>query len=1265
MRRTACLIALGSILAAAAARAPATETEHQGFSILPAPGAVKIDGRADDWALSGGVFVCNDVESFRDQFAVWFHAMWDEKNLYVLARWIDHTPLNNRGSTAGDMGFNGDCLQFRVITGYEKPHERVAHFTCWKGSDGRDLVNITYGRDFKGGGHRDARDAGAQQAFEVWPDGKGYTQEIAVPWALLTADGKAPRDEGVVLTVEPNFSAPAGRLTIKDLFRPGVAPDRIFTFRAYRNWSPAALEAKVAPEPRPVRLSDGREFPVAMVEGLLKVDWAGLIASDEPEGFKKITYRLPADGYVSLVIRNADGAVVRQLLTQAFKTAGEHTVLWDGLTTGFVRAPGDPVAPGTYSWEAIHHPGVELHLRGWACAGGNKPWDGGAGRGGWGGDHGVPSSVAADADSVYLGWTGAEAGKAVVAVDLEGKVRWRQTRGGMGGAGSVAALDGVVYVIDHGKVLYRLAAKTGAYVPWEGKSVADMDVIAPVAEGDARPKEANSLAADAGRVFVSYYDAGLVAVLDAKTGELRGKLSVARPVDLKARGGKLYVLSAYDAVLEMDADGRGARTLVSGLKSAHALAVAADGTLYVAVREPDHQVRVFGPDGKPRGTLGRPGGRATRGPWTPEGVFNVRGLGLDARGRLWVMEEDKTPQRISLWSPADGTLLREFCGPTHYGASGGAINPLDPMVLVGEGCEWRIDPASGEACITGVIERGVAGAAKFMVANEGRLYLATFKHRKLQGGGADFDVFQRLGEGDYRLLARFDSFERKLWSDLNGDGEMQDDEVQTLPEHLNVGGYYCWSHGMGDDLSLYGVLRGTGAVHVPLAGFAPGGAPRWDLAKIRKLPVVEAGSIPYPSCDGELLLIQGRGAWHGERWVCLETATGKVCWTYPNPFSGVHGSHRAPPPEAGLIRGAFGVVGTGKLPPPLGRFWIINTNKGEWHVLSEGGFYVTRLFQGDLLRVRWPDAAAPGARLDHVPPGSGEEDFGGSATQAPDGRVFLQTGKTSLWNVELVGLGAVASAGSGQVEITPQDAVEAARLQGEQRQRAAGTPQLAVKRGTPKLSGKMDADFRGMATVSFGRQWPIKAAIAWDERNLYLAWDVKDPTPWVNGADAPEYMYARGDTVDFQLGTDPKAKAGRSEAVKGDLRLSIGPFGGEPTAVVYRKVADEKHPKTFSSGVVAEYVMDSVRVLADAQVKVVTRKDGYTVEAAIPLAALGLRPETGLRLRGDFGATHGNPAGVRTALRTHWSNKATGLVSDEVFELRMEPARWGELLLED
>jgi hypothetical protein len=162
-------------------------------------------------------------------------------------------------------------------------------------------------------------------------------------------------------------------------------------------------------------------------------------------------------------------------------------------------------------------------------------------------------------------------------------------------------------------------------------------------------------------------------------------------------------------------------------------------------------------------------------------------------------------------------------------------------------------------------------------------------------------------------------------------------------------------------------------------------------------------------------------------------------------------------------------------------------------------------------------------------------------------------------------------------------------------------------------------------------------------------------------------MYALGDTVDFQIGTDPEADSKRDKPALGDLRLSIGNLGGKPSAVIYRPVAKEKAPKKFFSGVWRDGVeYDSVLTLTDARIEVTVDEAGkrYLVEAAIPLAALGLKPAAGLTLGGDFGATFGDAAGKDTLLRSHWNNQATGIVADEVDELRIDPGNWGRIIFE-
>ena len=1275
--RRAFLWIAGGFLAAilAAGSLQATETEHLGMQVLPATGKVVIDGAFADWDLTGGILACSDVENLRDQYSMWFHAMYDGENLYLLARWKDPAPLNNPG-VQGDMGFQGDCLQVRTLTTDGAGKARIAHWDCWKYREGGDVVSVQYGQKFNEGKIADTKREGVQQAFAADADGKGYVQEIAIPWKLLTAN-KEPLAAGgrMVMTLEPNFTAGAiGRVTMKDIFKPGVTIDRVFTFQGPTCWGYATLEQAGKLAPRPVRLADGREFPVAMEGGLPVVNWTGLIKTRQLTGFKPLRFTMPFDGYVSLNLFAPDGTVVRQLLTCGFFAKGEHEVEWDGLTTPYWRTPGEPVAPGEYSWKAIAHPGIGLRLRGWACNGGSAPWDSSP-TSNWGGDHGVPSACTTDGEKVYLGWTGAEAGKALLACDLQGKVQWKHTNGGIGGAEVVAVDGGIVYVNDGGKLIYRLDAKTGNYVSWQGTDspqlpIGDIWQKNATTAGKNLPNRIEGLDARGGKIFISCAAAngpGYLAVLDGATGAVQKLIDIEQPGFIRAVSDDVvYVVRNQQDVVAVNPQSGAVKPVVTGLDGATGVNADAEGRLYVSVRRKVQQVLVFTADGKPAGAIGRAGGRPAVGPFVQDGVLNPAGLVVDRDGKLWVAEGNQTPPRFSVWQARagaerkEGEFLKEFFGPTHYGASGGAINPRDPFVMAGEGCEWRIDPQNGRGECLGTFEEKLHSAAVYAEGSNGRLYLVTAK-----AGNHDFIkrlvIHERLGDGKFarRGTIAADPKEKKtvFWADANGDEQEQPDELATHPAALTMAGYIGWSLNMNGDLTLF-----ANGLEFKVAEFTPCGAPRYDVASPRTLASFAAGALPTP--DKRRLV-----AVDAKYFTCFDAASGKTLWTYPNTFSGVHGSHAAPPPEDGLIRGAFGLVGNAVLPTPVGGIWAVNGNIGEWHLLTEEGFYLTRLFQGDAFKVQWPDQAVPGAILDNVPPGLGGEDFGGSMRQSTDGKVFIQAGKTALWNVEVTGLDTIQQLPGGKVTISAADVKLAETFREKQLQVVDGNRKYVVKKATVAFTGNLDADFKGLGKAEkpvFEKQAGsrVRIALARDDANLYVGWEVQDESPWVNGADAPEFMYARGDTVDLQLGTDPAADSKRREPAKGDLRISIGNFRGEPTAVVYRKVADEKKPKVFSSGVVKEYPMDSVGVLPDAQVvaKVDAKGKRYVVEAAIPLAALGLTLKDGLTLRGDFGATHGDKSGTDTLLRTHWNNQSTGLVNDEVFELKMEPANWGELL---
>ena len=255
--------------------------------MLPAPGAVTVDGQTNDWDLSGGIFISDSVETQRDTIAVWMHAMADAQNLYLLARFNDTTPLNNPGQTIADYGFAGDSLQVRFAFDQGTPDARISHWTNWKGQDGRSVMDVVYGQRFNEGAIKDAQTQGAQQSFKINADGKGYVQEIAIPWKLLTKNGQMPAiGSSFSMTFEPNFTVGAteSRMSIKGNFKPGIVPDRVFTFQGPGSWGPANMEAKGNLAPHPVRLSDTRLFPVHDENGVPVVNWDGLVQGARTDG---------------------------------------------------------------------------------------------------------------------------------------------------------------------------------------------------------------------------------------------------------------------------------------------------------------------------------------------------------------------------------------------------------------------------------------------------------------------------------------------------------------------------------------------------------------------------------------------------------------------------------------------------------------------------------------------------------------------------------------------------------------------------------------------------------------------------------------------------------------------------------------------------------------------------------------------------------------------------------------------------------------------
>jgi len=255
--------------------------------------------------------------------------------------------------------------------------------------------------------------------------------------------------------------------------------------------------------------------------------------------------------------------------------------------------------------------------------------------------------------------------------------------------------------------------------------------------------------------------------------------------------------------------------------------------------------------------------------------------------------------------------------------------------------------------------------------------------------------------------------------------------------------------------------------------------------------------------------------------------------------------------------------------------------------------------------------------------------------------------------------------------VVARQALDAARLE----QKIARLPYVD---GAPTIDGGLN-DWPEDAFVIIHDYWMrgahlskfityAKGALAYDDKNLYVAAWTLDENGLKNAGDDKTMLFKSGDALDIALGTDPKADPKRRSPGEGDLRILISMVKGQPKAILYRfKVADAAGEKrvTFKSPV-GQTDVDEVTEITGAEIKIKPsmHKDGggWDLEAAIPWAQLGVpAPRVGERLRGDIGILQSDQNGVKTVGRLYWAGKSQTVVSDAPSEARATPSLWGDL----
>lgn len=729
--------------------------------------------------------------------------------------------------------------------------------------------------------------------------------------------------------------------------------------------------------------------------------------------------------------------------------------------------------------------------------------------------------------------------------------------------------------------------------------------------------------------------------------------------------GELFGVSGT-SIIKIDPSGKGSSPVVTDLEKPSDLAFDSAGNLYVFDGSPQRsQIRVYDQSGKFVRTVGKPGGFQV-GPWDPERLGNVSDIDIDGQGQLWVVEQQYYPKRITVWS-TDGTFKKELLGNTAYGG-GGTLNPWDKTQLFYRSLEFELDWKTGKSRLKNLTSLTGTDAGDLPIRIGGRQYLVTrpeFAFRNCAiiylydkdrlklaaaiGKGSEFAPLKRP-EMISALGGKSLSETTFVWSDHNGNGEVEPDEVKTSTRTAETPGLTP----VNRDLSVQ-----AGPTLYVVKEFLPGGVPVYEEKQNPQL----VGRLQHKLDDGSFFRIGSSKFKDG-----VARADGSLKWTYPNEGDPIgQAINSAKPWHRSQVVAQFGVVGHDTAPAgDLGEFVVLHTNVGGWTVYTADGLLVGPVFRDlrDPQAVPWSmQEHQRGMTLENIT--AGQEHFSGYVCRTfEDGKIYAVAGHNHISVVELPGLNE-ARRYQGTITVTPEDIRQAQAwdVQHEQESVYARAPVVDCFRAreTPVLDGKINEWGPASSTIDEFTEFRI----AYDDTRLYAAYKIGRKGPLKNSGTQWDRLFKSGACVDLQMGLDPAAAIDRTGPVPGDVRLLMTWMQGKPICVSYRPEVPGT-PKSQQWQVVSpvgQATFDEVKPLAGVEIARSTDEVGaYIVEAAIPLAAIGLKPEPGMRLKLDWGILTTGPDGNEVLRRIYWSNQATSITSDAPSEARLQPNLWGFVL---
>lgn len=1217
------LLVAANLLLATFAYADNGRGRHQKLYATPVPGKVKIDGKLEDWDLSGQILICVVDETSEMQSAR-FAMMYDKKALYVSAVVRDPSPLMNRHDpkVEPDRAWDADACQIYLCTdpsmgypiakfGQDGEVPGLMDMYLWHYTDTKEACLAAYSGMKFNPLHPEWDKKGAippdkfQGAYVKAEDGRGFTFEYRIPWEVVGA--KRPLKSGDLTAglVQFCWSDATGLKTAGGsawaydvMCRPGFP------------WQDSGCWGKFI-------FSEKGKLPKELVEEGLP-----------PAKPLPLTYEfaLPEDGDATIQLFTPSGELARTLVGSGGRRAGRNVERWDGLD-----ALGTPLAVGKYVVKGLYHQPITTKFLFSAHNSGQPPYHTDNRTGSWGGDHGNPTTACAVEDGMVLAWSISEAGYGTIRTDLHGKKTW-------------SSIHNAVDIATDGQRLFV----TGdfGYEGMFGVKVFDARDSRPLDWGDGKPtlvppaggKDEDNLAFavayDNGNVYVSWSKRNLIGVYEAKSGNLKetwtvplpGRLAV-RPdgsVAVVSQGQVLAISKGQSSVLIADHLDLGA-PFVEGsvLQGLNGIAVAPDGTIYVANGGKLQNVSVFDGAGKYVRSIGKPGGRPALGRYDKTGMYQPGGITLDKDGRLWVAETTDYPKRHSVWDTKTGELTNEFFGASGY-FGWAYMDPRHPDELYCHNTIWKVDWTNNACYPYSTIWRPTASN---MIGNvdpngyNGALRVVSMKDgSQFAYGSGQFQYFLSKREGDiFKPIAVQITLRRTGVYSIGPQYDILKDE-KAYPD-----GVYYWGDKNNDQTIQADELVTTNAV------WNKTWEDTWSQVTD---PSEQLGrEITFDSSRGgmDLARISGSGAERKTLWVY------RGCVNWPNAIN-------LPPITAGNMNG---------LTMPLGvadQFTGAASYFGVANLVTTDGVYVAQIFRDGRL--------GGGVGADTLC----SETIIGQLIR-PDGmnRYFFLGGAADGRVTEVLGLDTVKRLPDGEYNHTEESVALVKQAQADYQQVLAKSSRLTITRGRASLaSAKPVAKY-----VDIGRSFTARAA--YDEKNLYVAFDVTSPNALTNEISDPRTIFKGGNLLDIQFAADPSADPKRKAPVPGDVRILVTQQQGKPAVVIYRpKVKDFKGQPIVLTSPANKESFDVIEPTDKVGLQYTKTQAGFSAVVTIPLEVIGWTPKAGQNVKLDFGYIFGNAAGSEASLRAYWTNTgfSAGVLHDIPNEARLEPGEWGTATVE-